>query len=201
MNRTDQSGIGLRVVIGVAVLFSALLPPYIQAIGGKGRRTYHNKRWDFCVEYPATWGISESYTRNGAYVYPRRKERPFMGPTISFGGEVAQSDETDPSRHETLEASFLGSVEEMKHSRQFKDVEILEKHSTEFLGYPALASTIRFSYTTSQVTWVGKDLVLQRPDGFNFFVSVETPAEELATMTPVFEDVVRSFRFGCRAAK
>jgi hypothetical protein len=190
----------IRVAALAALMSACLLALGVAARPGGGRqgtRAYWNRRWNFCIDYPSAWVSYEPFDGSGVELTLSGDRA--RASVISVGALPAQPSESDPSRLETPLERMERGLEYMTESGDAQDLKVKSKAARLVLGHPGAALT--FSYRDRQgVPWLARELEFSQR-GVMFSVSLGEHPEDAAKFEPAFEQVTRSLKLNCRAAR
>jgi hypothetical protein len=186
----------MRILTSLLLLITAAL-----AIGqddGIRWRQYVNRRWGFCVSYPVNWDAMQALNGGGIALTPKAAGA-LVTEQITVGGSLNRPRLAD-QHDSTLDDNF---DDELGALRQFggSELEVLERKASELKGVPSLVTKIRFKAAKGSAAGPGGSRVQQSiwsiKDGVVFILTLKARPEGFADLSPLFDRVVGTFRFGC----
>jgi len=157
-------------------------------------RHYFNPNYNFCIDYPGNWGIWEPFDRNAVALiqsdvqgYPRTE--------ITVGGNVNQPSDKDETRGETLAENWDSGLKALAENGKVTNVAVIEQKRISLAGYPALAT--KYEYSENGQRWHVQEIMFLTRSSEVFELTLTCHPEEVEKLTPVFEEVVRSFKIQC----
>ncbi len=157
---------------------------------------YRNEPLGYCLSYPSRWLRGDAFDGAGFYVETGLKKysRPLgeidAGVLPPLSGDVPHT--TAVSLVENLQLHLQG----LKTFERAENMEVLEKHSMQFLGNPALFTKDRYYDPQDRHTWIDEVIFVEHNDVL-FRFELECSADQLARFEPVFTRLLDSFQFEC----
>lgn len=157
---------------------------------------YRNMNYNFTFEYPAGWSIYEGFDGNGVSAYPPSKEAAPWRPTVGVGGSVGQPSDKDETRPRTLLEDLEFRLKALSDGPDpAKNVVVLGQKAIVVQGLPGVVSTIRFQQGAANQSWILKQILLHsQDDTVTYHLSLMCHPDDVAVLTPAFDQVVRTFR-------
>jgi len=178
----------------ISCLFIALV--CAAAEDSPGRKYYANRKFEFCVQRPANWSLSESFTRNGATMAPGNVTAFSRPPRITVGAHMNQPNQSG-SEPQTLDENVQAIVDSLKEYGAAQDVQVLKKDGLTLQGLRAQAITLKFTDKSSENQWFQKDVNLIDQANTVYFVELKCHPKDAGVLEPVFDELVQSLRIRC----
>jgi hypothetical protein len=163
----------------------------------EGFKKYRNNIYHYCVEYPAHWTGSESFTKNGRDFVPSDTTPYRLKPRIVVGAELAQPSRSKDGELQNLEERFEGILEFMKHEGNAVDLVVRQKKKGLVGGIPSLSTVVEYKETSSGHSWVLWTVTMQTAEGVVFFLELRCHPRDEPSLVPIFEHMQRTFALQC----
>ena len=160
---------------------------------GTASRHYFNPNYNFCIDYPANWQTSEPFDHDAVALVPHHVQG-YPHTEITVGGRVNQPSEKE-TRGETLEENWDSGRKALAESGKVTNVAVIEQMHISLAGYPALAT--KYEYTENGQRWYVQEITFLTGSQAVFELALTCHPEEVEKLTPVFDEVVRSFKAQC----
>ncbi len=178
------------IVVTLVVGLSAQSKP----AAGTASHHYFNANYNFCIDYPNNWQTWEPFDRNAvALIQPNVQGYPRT--EITVGGRVNQPSEKDETRGETLQEIWDSGAKALAEYGKATNVSVIEQKRISLVGYPALATT--YEYTKNGQRWREQEVIFLTRSSTVFELALTCHPGEVEKLTPVFDEVVRSFKIQC----
>ena len=153
---------------------------------------YRNRNYNFCFEYPASWGIYQGFDGNGVSLYPLPKPQSTSQPTIGVGGSVGQPSERGRANLQTLKEDFESRLQATRAGpNPAINLKVLNSEITTMRGLPTIVSTVEFDRGTPMQEWALKQILIHTgDDAVTYHLSLSCCPEDLLALGRAFNEVV-----------
>jgi hypothetical protein len=160
-------------------------------------KRYYNAEAKYCVSYPSHWYKADAFDGSGLYVIAGVKKHSRATGEIDLG--IVDSAASANQAHATaikLTDDFASHLDVLKKFERADRVEVLDQHTTQVAGNPALFTKDRYYDPQDRSTWLEEILFVQRNQDL-YRLELECKADQIARFEPVFSQFVNSLEFDC----
>ena len=158
--------------------------------------SYHNRRFNFCIQFPPHWYHDESFNGDGIHLVPSDEKAFRQPPVIRAYAGISQPSERDETRLQDLEeihAVLLGALAEYWNA---VDIVVLQKQYITVRGVRALDSTFQYKDSSSNKVWIERSISLIYA-GDVYSLDLKCSPDDATSLLPTFERFLRSLRLHC----
>ena len=155
-------------------------------------KAYENGQWGYCLSYPSRWAKGDAF--DGAGIFVATGERRFSRPVGEIDVGALPGGPDGPSL--TLVEHRDAHLEGLKRFERAVSLEILDQHEMQVAGNRALFTKDRYYDPQERAAWVDEIILTERKN-MVYRLELECRADQVERFEPVFQIVIRTFRFDC----
>jgi hypothetical protein len=161
------------------------------------QKPYFNKNFDFCIQVPANWFSSESYTGNGVTLAPRKLKAFSLAPRITVGAHINQPSKIG-NGSQTLDENIQSSVDSLREYGSARDIQIVKRDAMTVERLPAGLITLKYRDSQSGNEWFVKDVNLIDQNNTVYFAELKCHPKDAVALESIFDALLQSFRIQCK---
>ncbi|HEY6465156.1 MAG TPA: hypothetical protein VIY69_04140 [Candidatus Acidoferrales bacterium] len=156
-------------------------------------KKYRNEKFDFTVEYPTGWKLSQGFDGSGATITPGGTRFP-KSTVLGVGGWVVQPSSGDESHPKTLDKDLASLIDAIAEPPlEGHNARVVKQHKVVIDGLDGLDVTINYDDKAGKL-WMRRELLLHSAqDAVAYHVSIAYLAKEAAPADSIFARVVSTF--------
>ncbi len=194
--------------VSKVVLCIGVFSPWTLSSGGvekipkqdRAWKQYQNKRWGYCVSYPARWIKGDAY--DGAGLFVKTGLTKF---SASPSGEIDVSVQELPSplkRDVALDLadSVQFHLKGIVKFQRAQGMEVMETRQMTLADSPALFTKDKYVDPLERVSWMEEVIFVSQGDQL-YRLELVCLAKDAGRFQRVFQQVVNSFSFHCASTR
>lgn len=175
---------------------AALAAPDAPLKQDRSWKLYENPQWNYCVSYPSRWLKGDAF--DGAGIFVETGTKKYSKPLGAMDvGALAEPDvAVSLTQPVNLLDDFEVHLDGLKKFERAESVVILDRREMQILGQSALFTKDRYYDPQDRADWA-EEIIFLRRKGTLYRLELECRLDQLPRFEPVFNLLVRTFRFDC----
>lgn len=182
--------LAVAVVFGLTALIAAQTASKLPA-KALASKSYCHPEHGFCFKYSAAWiMLGEIFDGNGVVVAPPQRQQRELWDEVTVA-QIVPPPEGD-EEPVTIEETISQAVSSVRKSGQ--SFETLQRQQRTVDGKPAELVKLHYTEQGNGQEWIEELVFIEGPDSEIYSVALKTSPAALATMEPLFQRIVESWK-------